>query len=85
MIINPAICKPAIDAALASGMPVWLGLSCGDESEDGDLLAFENSKMKFSESLKTIDDLFDAVLLIHSDTKKISIGLEEIKKIDYLL
>ena len=81
MIINPSICKPAIDAALASGMPVWLGLSCGDESEDGDLLAFENSKMKFSESLKTIDENFDAVLLMHSETKNISKGLEEIKKI----
>jgi len=48
MIINPSICKPAIDAALASGMPVWLGLSCGEESEAGDLLAFENSKMKYT-------------------------------------
>ena len=40
MIINPVICKPAIDAALSSDMPVWLGLSCGDENADGDLLAF---------------------------------------------
>ena len=80
MIINPSICKPAIDAALASGMPVWLGLSCGDESEDGDLLAFENSKMKFSESLKTIDENFDAVLLMHSETKNTTKGLQEIKQ-----
>ena len=72
--------KPAIDAALASNMPVWLGLSCGDESEDGDLLAFENSKMKFSESLKTIDENFDAVLLMHSETKNTTKGLEEIKQ-----
>ncbi len=80
MIINPSICKPAIDAALASGMPVWLGLSCGDESEDGDLLAFENSKMKFSKSLKTIDENFDAVLLMHSETKNTTKGLQEIKQ-----
>ena len=80
MIINPSICKPAIDAALASGMPVWLGLSCGDEGEDGDLLAYENSKMKFSESLKTIDKNFDAVLLMHSETKNITKGLQEIKQ-----
>ena len=80
MIINPTICKPAIDAALASGIPVWLGLSCGDESEDGDLLAFENSKMKFSESLKTIDENFDAVLLMHSETKNTTKGLQEIKQ-----
>ena len=79
MIINPSICKPAIDAALASGLPVWLGLSCGDESEEGDLFAFENSKMKFSETLTTINTNFDAVLLMHSETKNITKGLKEIK------
>jgi S-methylmethionine-dependent homocysteine/selenocysteine methylase len=79
MIINPSICKPAIDAALASGLPVWLGLSCGDESEEGDLFAFENSKMKFSETLTTINTNFDAVLLMHSETKNITKGLQEIK------
>ena len=79
MIINPSICKPAIDAALASGLPVWLGLSCGDESEEGDLIAFENSKMKFSETLTTINNDFDAVLLMHSETKNITKGLQEIK------
>ena len=79
MIINPSICKPAIDAALDSGLPVWLGLSCGDESEEGDLFAFENSKMKFSETLTTINNDFDAVLLMHSETKNITKGLQEIK------
>ena len=80
MIINPSICKPAIDAALASGMPVWLGLSCGEESEAGDLLAFENSKMKFSETLTNINSNFDAVLLMHSETKNTTKGLQEIKE-----
>ena len=80
MIINPSICKPAIDAALASGMPVWLGLSCGEESEAGDLLAFENSKMKFSETLTNINSNFDAVLLMHSETKNTTKGLQEIKQ-----
>ena len=79
MIINPSICKPAIDAALDSGLPVWLGLSCGDESEEGDLFAFENSKIKFSETLTTINNDFDAVLLMHSETKNITKGLQEIK------
>ena len=79
MIINPSICKPAIEAALDSGLPVWVGLSCGDESEEGDLFAFENSKMKFSETLTTINTNFDAVLLMHSETKNISRGLQEIK------
>lgn len=79
MIINPSICKPAIDAALASGMPVWLGLSCGDESEEGNLFAFENSKMKFSETLNNINTNFDAVLLMHSETKNTTKGLQEIK------
>ena len=79
MIINPSICKPAIDAALDSELPVWLGLSCGDESEEGDLFAFENSKMKFSETLITINNDFDAVLLMHSETKNITKGLQEIK------
>ena len=79
MIINPSICKPAIEAALDSGLPVWLGLSCGDESEEGDLFAFENSKMKFSETLTTINNDFDAVLLMHSETKNITKGLQEIK------
>ena len=74
MIINPSICKPAIEAALDSGLPVWLGLSCGDESEEGDLFAFENSKMKFSETLITINNDFDAVLLMHSETKNITKG-----------
>ena len=80
MIINPVICKPAIDAALSSDMPVWLGLSCGDENADGDLLAFEASKMKFSETLSTINNSFDAVLLMHSETKNIKKGLVEIKQ-----
>ena len=79
MIINPSICKPAIDAALASGLPVWLGLSCGEESEEGDLLAFENTKMKFSETLNTITNDFDAVLLMHSETKNTTKGLREIR------
>ena len=79
MIINPSICKPAIEAALDSGLPVWLGLSCGDESEEGDLFAFENSKIKFSETLTTINNDFDAVLLMHSETKNITKGLQEIK------
>ena len=79
MIINPSICKPAIEAALDSGLPVWLGLSCGDESEEGDLFAFENSKIKFSETLTTINNDFDAVLLMHSETKNITKGLKEIK------
>ena len=79
MIINPSICKPAIEAALDSGLPVWLGLSCGDESEEGDLFAFENSRMKFSETLTTINNDFDSVLLMHSETKNITKGLQEIK------
>ena len=80
MMINPSICKPAIDAALTSGLPVWFGLSCGDKSSDGDLLAFEASKMKFSETLTMINNNFDAVLLMHSETKNITKGLEEIKE-----
>ena len=74
MIIDPFICKPAIEAALASDLPVWLGFSCGNQNSDGDLLAFESNEMKFSESLKMINDSFDAVLLMHSEVKNITKG-----------
>ena len=80
MIINPLICKPAIEAALSSGLPVWLGVSCGDKSSEGDLFAFESSKMKFAETLTIINDNFDAVLLMHSEIKNITKGLDEIKQ-----
>jgi S-methylmethionine-dependent homocysteine/selenocysteine methylase len=80
MVIDPFICKPAIEVALASELPVWLGLSCGNQSSKGDLLAFESDEMKFAESLKMINDSFDAVLLMHSEVKNITKGIEEIKQ-----
>tara|TARA_Y100000590_G_C15713767_1_gene1011187 strand:- start:1197 stop:2150 length:954 start_codon:yes stop_codon:yes gene_type:complete len=79
MIVDPKICKPAIDAALLSKMPVWLGLSCGDLDVDKNLFAFESQEIKFNETLKMINNEFKAVLLMHSQVKNISKGLEEIK------
>jgi len=80
MMSDPALMPYAIDAAAASGLPVWVGLCC-KQAEDGTLTSYHAPQFTFDEICKAyLDDRVDAVGIMHTNIDYVSGALETIHK-----
>jgi homocysteine S-methyltransferase len=77
MVTDVRLAVPALGAALASGLPVWLGLSmqvAGRDSGDYDSLPDIDGARAVAEACLTAQ--LDAVTVMHTDIDDVAAGLE---------
>jgi len=71
----------ALEAALETQLPVWLGLSIGPAREDGTIRCFDQSDVELSDTLDALlDERLWAVLVMHTEIEDTSIALEAIRR-----
>ena len=75
MMEHPELCGPAIDAALESGLPVWLGFSAR-QTEDGLMSTYKPDPLPFEDTVKAlISDKVDAVFVMHTSVPDVTPSL----------
>jgi homocysteine S-methyltransferase len=78
MMENTELAGPAVEAALASGLPVWLGLSAR-RSDDVLLTSYRDGDLDFAATANDlIDESLAAVFVMHTPCSEISRALEVI-------
>jgi S-methylmethionine-dependent homocysteine/selenocysteine methylase len=72
---------PAIEAALETGLPVWLGISCGSRNQQGNVRMCSWPDRMFRETASELirPDLA-AVCVMHSEVEDIAGGLELVRE-----
>jgi len=66
MMEHPRLAVPAVQAAVASGLPVWLGIS-SDMTPDGLMTSFGPERVTMRETLEAmISEDVDAVMVMHT-------------------
>jgi S-methylmethionine-dependent homocysteine/selenocysteine methylase len=70
MVTDPALARPALDAALDTGLPVWLGLSMRTASNSYETLPTIEQAREVAQTL--ICDRLDAVNIMHTDIDDVS-------------
>lgn len=80
MMQEPEIAIPAIEAAIDTGLPVWVGCSCR-RTEQGHLGFFDAPERDFRELLEAIDGLPVGVVgIMHSEIPDMIPGLEAVRE-----
>ena len=71
----------ALEAALETGLPVWLGLSIGHAREDGTIPCFDQSDVELSDTLDALlDERLWAVLVMHTEIDDTAAALAMIRQ-----
>ena len=79
MMSDPAMAVHAIAAALDTGLPVWMGVSC-KMSDDNQLLAYSRPDISFDDLCRQlIDPRLGAVGIMHSSINYVSPAIEVIR------
>ncbi len=79
MMSDPDLALPAIEAARATGLPVWVGLSCR-AGADGSLVAFSRPQLPFAAAAREILAAgAQAAGVMHSHTHLTTRALAELK------
>jgi S-methylmethionine-dependent homocysteine/selenocysteine methylase len=79
MMFNPARAAIATNAACATGLPVWFGLSVREGAHGGPILYDKHAERSVSEIFKLIDDRVEAVGIMHSRADLIEPAFKEIR------
>lgn len=84
MMSDPDLAAPAIDAAIATGLPVWVGLSCR-RLDNGDIVSSSRRELLFAEAarqfLPSASGAIGAVGVMHSHVPLISPALTDLRDI----
>ena len=81
MMQQPEIAVPAIEAAVDTGLPVWVGCSCRRAGEQGRLVLFDHPERDFSELLDAVVGLpVAAIGIMHTEVPDTTQGLEMLRK-----
>ena len=76
MMEHPELCGPAVNAALESGIPVWLGFS-SRQTEQGLMSSYKPDPMLFEDNVKAlISDKVAAVFVMHTSVPDIAPSLK---------
>jgi methionine synthase I (cobalamin-dependent) len=72
----------AFDAALATGLPVWLGLCCRFAADGRSLVTFDDSAVPFRESLRLLESREPAMVnIMHSPCAAIPAAMSELRAV----
>ena len=81
MCSHPQRSHLAAEAALATGLPVWLGMSCRRDTETGRLVSFDLPHADFNELVGSLADSGIAVInVMHSTIKDTPDGLTVVRQ-----
>jgi S-methylmethionine-dependent homocysteine/selenocysteine methylase len=81
MMQEPEIAVPAIEAAVATGLPVWVGCSCRRAPDDGRLVLFDYPQRDFRELLDAILALPVGVIgIMHTEVPHVIHGIEMVRE-----
>jgi homocysteine S-methyltransferase len=81
MMQEPEIAVPAVEAALDTGLPVWVGCSCRRVAGEGRLGLFDHPDRDFSELLDAVLGLPVGVVgIMHSEVPDIVDGVEMVRE-----
>ncbi len=81
MMQKPEIALPAVKAALATGLPVWIGVSCRLQRESGRMTLYNYPDRDLSELLETVSDLgAGAFTVMHSKVDDTEAGLRAVRE-----
>jgi len=77
---RPETARIALEEALASDLPVWLGLSVGGPGEDGAIYGFDQQDVALSDTLDALlDERLWAVLIMHTEVEDTAAALEAVR------
>ena len=81
MMQEPEIAVPAIEAAVDTGLPVWVGCSCRRVGDRGRLVLFDFPDRDFRELLDAIVELPVGVIgIMHSEVPDVMQGVEMLRE-----
>jgi S-methylmethionine-dependent homocysteine/selenocysteine methylase len=81
MMQEPEIALPAIEAALDTGLPVWVGCSCRRVGEEGRLVFFDFPDRDFHELVDAIVRLPVGVIgIMHSEVPDVVCGIDTVRE-----
>jgi hypothetical protein len=81
MMQEPEIALPAIEAALDTGLPVWVGCSCRRVGEEGRLVFFDFPDRDFHELVDEIVRLPVGVIgIMHSEVPDVVCGIDTVRE-----
>ena len=81
MMQEPEIAIPAIEAAVDTGLPVWVGCSCRRGGDDERLVFFDYPDRDFRELLDAIAGLPVGVIgIMHSEVPDVMHGIEMLRE-----
>jgi S-methylmethionine-dependent homocysteine/selenocysteine methylase len=70
----------AMEAALETGLPVWLGVSCSEHPESGELVSFSRQEIDFAVSLDALIPMGPAMVnIMHSEIRTIPRAIEMVR------
>ena len=76
MMEHPELCGPAVNAAVESGLPVWLGFSAR-QTADGLMSSYKPDPIRFEDNVKAlITDKVDAVFVMHTSVPDVTPSLK---------
>ena len=80
MMSDPDFANLAIDAASATGLPVWLGLCC-KKSDNGELISYTRPEMSFDALCdELIDSRSEVVGVMHSNIDYVNDAINSIRR-----
>ncbi len=81
MMQKPEIALPAVEAALATGLPVWIGISCRLHRDSGRLTLYNYPDRELSELLEAVSNLGPgAFTVMHSKVDDTEAGLKKVRE-----
>ena len=81
MMEEPVHAPLAMRAALETGLPVWLGLSCRRHPEHGGLVAFDHHQLDFAVVLDTLIPMAPTVVnLMHCEIESVDDALKLVRE-----
>ena len=82
MCSHPDYSRLIADAAVATGLPVWLGLSCKQDEDTGEIVGFEEPHADFRQLILELADCGASVITImHSSVDDTTMGLSLLREI----
>lgn len=81
MMQKPEIALPAVEAAVATGLPVWIGVSCRLHRDSGSLTLYNYADRDLSELLQAVLNLgAGAFTVMHSTVDDTEAGLRAVRE-----
>ncbi len=81
MMQKPEIAVPAVEAAIATGLPVWIGISCRLHRDSGRLTLYNYDDRELSELLEAVSDLgAGAFTVMHSKVDDTEAGIRAVRE-----